>query len=76
MSAMDAAQKAVDDYAALDRAIGGVLFNVSNFPERAQARLLGQNMRPLTEKLVDAVQAAGFIRATPGENREEQASHE
>lgn len=56
------AASTVDDYQALDRAIGAVLFNVSNFPERAQARLLGQNMRPLTEKLVDAVKAAGFTR--------------
>lgn len=66
-NALDDAAKAVDDYAALDRAIGAVLFNVSNFPDRAQTRLLGQDMRPLTEKLVDAVQAAGFAR------REERA---
>lgn len=58
------AARTVGDYEALDRAIGGVLFNVSNFPERAQSRLLGQNMRPLTEKLVDAVQAAGFQRVS------------
>lgn len=60
--ALAAAAQTVDDYAALDRAIGSVLFNVSNFPAPAQARLLGQNMRPLTEKLVDAVLAAGFHR--------------
>jgi hypothetical protein len=66
MNAMDEAQKAVDDYAALDRAIGEVLFNVSNFPPAAQSRLLGQNMRPLNEKLADAVLAAGFTRAAEG----------
>jgi hypothetical protein len=60
--ALQEAGRAVEDYAALDRAIGGVLFNASNFPERVQSRLLGQNMRPLTEKIADAVIAAGFER--------------
>lgn len=56
------AERVVGDYQALDRAIGAVLFNASNFPAAVQSRILGQNMRPLTEKLVDAVQAAGFRR--------------
>lgn len=60
--AEDDARRVVDDYAALDRAIGAVLFNASNFPDKVQTRILGQNMRPLTEKLVDAVLAAGFHR--------------
>lgn len=37
------------------RAVGGVLFNASNFPEPAQSHLLGQNMGPLNEKLTNAV---------------------
>jgi hypothetical protein len=63
--ALSEAGKTVEDYAALDRAIGAVLFNASNFPERVQSRLLGQNMRPLNEKLADAVLAAGFRRPSP-----------
>lgn len=47
-----------DDRAAVSRAIGSVLFNVLNFPEAAQARLLGQDMGPLNEKLTDAVLAS------------------
>jgi hypothetical protein len=39
----------------LDSAVGGVLFNVSNFPERAQSRLLGQDIAPLRGKIVTAI---------------------
>lgn len=39
-------------------AVGGVLFNAMNYPELVQARILGQDTRPLTEKVVDAVLAA------------------
>lgn len=39
----------------LARAIGQVLFNVRNFPEQAQSRLLGRDMGPLREALVDAI---------------------
>lgn len=42
----------------LDQAIGEVLFNVSNFPERAQSRLLGQDMWPLRQRIVLAVKDA------------------
>lgn len=42
-------------HAVVRRAVGGVLFNVSNFPEKAQSRLLGQNMGPLNERITDAV---------------------
>ena len=38
----------------------GVLAVASNFPERAQVRLLGQDMRPLAEKCSDAIIAAGW----------------
>lgn len=48
------------EWAALNTAIGEVLFYVSNFPETAQTRLLGQDMSPLRDKLVDAVWQAGF----------------
>lgn len=44
-----------DAWAEIERAINGVLFHVSNFPEPAQARLLGQDMGPLRTKLVNAV---------------------
>ena len=37
-----------------------VLVIASNFPERAQVRLLGQDMRPLAEKCADATIAAGW----------------
>lgn len=39
-------------------AIGAVLFSASNFPERVQSRLLGQDMGPLREKLTQAVMQA------------------
>lgn len=35
-------------------AVGGVLFNVSNFPQEAQSRLLGRDMAPLRDKITDA----------------------
>lgn len=50
---------------ALRIAIGAVLFNTSNYPERAQRYLLGTDTGPLNAKLTDAVQAAGF-RLLPG----------
>ena len=37
------------------RAVGSVLFNASNFPERAQVGILGADMGPLNEKITDAV---------------------
>jgi hypothetical protein len=39
----------------LDVAVGGVLFNASNFPERVQSRLLGQDMAPLRGKIVSVI---------------------
>jgi hypothetical protein len=42
----------------IDVAIGGVLFNASNFPARVQPYLLGQNVGPLRAKILDAVLAA------------------
>lgn len=41
--------------AALRSAIGGVLFNVSNFPAKAQASLLAQDMAPLNDRLAKAI---------------------
>lgn len=46
-----------EDREALRLAVGAVLFNASNYPQAVQARLLGQDTRPLTEKVVDAVLA-------------------
>lgn len=42
---------------AVDRAVGEVLFNVSNDPRKAQGLLLGVDTGPLREKVVDAVLA-------------------
>lgn len=39
-------------------AVGGVLWNASNYPERVQARMLGQDTAPLRDKVTDAVLAA------------------
>lgn len=41
----------------IESAVGSVLWNVSNYPERVQARLLGQDTVPLRDKVVDAVLA-------------------
>ena len=46
------------DREALLVAVGGVLFNAMNYPEPVQARILGQDTRPLTEKVVNAILAA------------------
>lgn len=43
-------------------AVGGVLFNVSNYPEQAQSRLWGRDIGPLREKVTDAVLA---VLSTP-----------
>jgi hypothetical protein len=47
------------------RAIGAVLFDAMNFPETVQARILGQNMGPLNEKLTNAALEAGFRLPDP-----------
>lgn len=39
-------------------AVGSVLWNASNYPERVQARMLGQDTAPLRDKVTDAVLAA------------------
>ncbi|WP_449408022.1 hypothetical protein [Microbacterium maritypicum] len=48
----------------VQRAVGGVLFNTSNFPAKVQTRLLGQDMSPLNDKLTTAIvnALAGMIR--------------
>jgi hypothetical protein len=51
----------------IDLAIGEVVRNVINFPEKVQARLLGQDMGPLRKKLTEAVVtalAAGGVSPT------------
>lgn len=63
-----------EDRAALESAVGSVLFNAMNFPERVQARLLGQDMKPLNEKLTDAILAAGFRRQGEVTDREIDAA--
>lgn len=39
----------------IDSAVGSVLFNAINYPERIQSRVLGGNMAPLRNKVVAAV---------------------
>lgn len=53
---------AASDTDALQRAIGGVLFNTSNYPERARRYIMGTSTAPLNAKLVEAILAAGFHR--------------
>lgn len=48
------------EYSVLNATIAEVLFHVTNFPESAQTHLLGQDMGPLRERLVNAVWNAGF----------------
>ncbi len=61
-----------EDRASLDIAVMTVLTNVMNFPEKVQARLLGQDMRPLGGRVIDAVLDAGFHR-TPAPAPDVQA---
>lgn len=61
-----------EDRASLDIAVMTVLTNVMNFPEKVQARLLGQDMRPLGDRVIDAVLDAGFHR-TPAPVSDVQA---
>lgn len=39
-------------------AIATVLTNASNFPDKVQSRLLGQDMAPLIDRVTEAVRAA------------------
>lgn len=45
-------------------AIQKVLQNTGNYPERAQSRIMGTDVRPLTERVTDAVLATLPIPAT------------
>lgn len=58
-----ARQPSENDYEALRIAVGRVVRDVMNFPQAVQARLLGQDMSPLRDALVDSVVEAGFSRA-------------
>ena len=54
------------DRATLRSTVMGVLWNASNFPEKVQARLLGQDMGPLADRVTDAVCAHLSVRdSTP-----------
>lgn len=53
-------ESVLEEYSALNATIAEVLFHVTNFPESAQIHLLGQDMGPLRERLVNAVWNAGF----------------
>ncbi len=52
-----------DEREALITAVQAVTWNASNYPENVQPHILGQNVVPLTVKIADAVQAAGFRRS-------------
>ena len=41
----------------IDTAVGGVLFNASNYPRQAAPHILGQDIGPLRAKVTDAVLA-------------------
>lgn len=56
-------------------AIGAVLFNVRNFPDAVQSRLLGQDMGALRAKLTDAV-AAVLSQPTPSAESEPDRTFE
>ncbi len=49
-----------DERKVLDRAVRGVTWNASNYPRRAQPHILGADIGPLTTKIVEAVESAGF----------------
>lgn len=40
---------------AIESAVGEVLWHASNYPEAAQSRILGQDIKPLRDKVTDAV---------------------
>lgn len=46
------------DRETVDRAVGEVLFNASNYPEQVQVHILGRDIGPLRTKVTDAVLAA------------------
>jgi hypothetical protein len=50
----------MDEQEKLRIAVSNVLCNASNFPDGVGVRVLGRDMRPLIEKVMDAVIAAGF----------------
>lgn len=54
----------------IDSAVGAVLFNVGNFPETVQARMLGQDMSALRGTVTDAVLAL-FPQPTPSAEQTE-----
>ena len=55
---------------ALIRAVQEVTWNASNYPAKAQPHILGQDVVPLTLKIVDAVQAV-FEQARTVQDAEE-----
>lgn len=62
--------KASADRELLTTAVQSVLFNNSNYPEAAQVPMLGRDIRPLTEKVVEAILAAKSAVPTPVADRE------
>lgn len=61
------------DREALRNAVGIVLTNAANFPEKVQARMLGQDMGPLIERVTDAVSDVWRNRQVSAQTREEFA---
>lgn len=52
-------------------AVARVLFNASNYPLAAQSRMLGQDTRPLTDKVTDAVMFALIAEADVENGRQQ-----
>lgn len=56
-----------DEREALLRAVQSVTWNALNYPAKAQVHILGQDIVPLTVKIADSVQAAGFCLPVQGQ---------
>lgn len=58
-------------------ALANVLCNASNFPDKAQSRILGQDLGPLIDKTTDVILESewlsGVIREAKAEQREVDA---
>ncbi|RKN68552.1 hypothetical protein [Microbacterium sp. CGR2] len=60
---------------ALIRAVQSVTWNASNYPRNAQPHILGQDVVPLTMRVVESVSAAGFRMLPGGEPSDEQVEN-
>ena len=68
-----AAQPVTIERKALRSAIGSVLFNASNYPEKVASRIMGQDIGPLIEKVTRAVMERLAAQSASGEERATKA---